>query len=88
MASMGFVQHAAKTYEQNRKLLREKSFFREIAKPRAIRRKSKIDGNALKQKAIILAQRNLNHRLRLILAGSLIYLAFVISYAYLIKTSI
>ena len=81
---MGIAASAGKTNKVNLSLLRKKSFFREIAKPRAIRKKSKIDGNALKRKAIILARRKLNHRLRLILVGSLIYLGFVLSYAYFI----
>ncbi len=82
---MGMASSSWKTNTANLSLLRGKSFFREIAEPRAIRRKSKIDGYALKRKTVILARRKLNHRLRLILTGSLIYLAFAVSYAYLIR---
>ena len=81
MASMGFAAQAAKTYEQNRQMLRSGTFFKKLSQSLAIRKPSKIDGNRLMRKAIILARRKLNHRLRLALVFSLIYLAFAFSIA-------
>lgn len=84
MASMGFVQHAAKTYEQNRKMLRIKSFFKEVAKPKPILHPSKIDTSQLKRKAIIIAQRKLNRKLLLVTVGSLMIFVSVLLYTLLL----
>ena len=84
MASMGFVQHAAKTYEQNRNMLRSKSYFKEIAQPKAVRKPSTINSQNLKRKAIIIARRKLTHRLTFSIVLSLIILMFVLIYSFML----
>jgi hypothetical protein len=79
---MSIVASSGKTYRVNLSMLRGKTFFREVAQPRAIRRSSTIDSNRLKRKALVIARRKLNQRLRLALVISLIYFLFVIGIAY------
>lgn len=79
---MSIVASSGKTNKVNLSMLRGKTFFREVAQPRAIRKASRIDGKKLSRKAVILARRKLNQRLRLALVISLIYLIFVVGVAY------
>ncbi|MBO6792548.1 MAG: hypothetical protein JJ895_01465 [Balneolaceae bacterium] len=81
---MSFVSSQERTNRANLSLLRGNTFFREISNPRAKRIASKLDGVNLKRKAIILARRKLNPRLRLAFVLSLIYLIFALAFAILV----
>ena len=80
---MGIASDTGKMLKFNNSLLRKKSFFREIAAPRAIRKASRIDGTRLERKAIILAKRKLKHRLTFAVTLSLILFAFSLLYSFL-----
>lgn len=81
---MSLVSSQERTNRANLSLLRGKTFFREISNPRAKRIASKLDGVNLKRKAVILARRKLNHRLRLAFVLSLIYLIFALVFSLLV----
>ncbi len=78
---MGIWAETAKTNKYNLSLLRKKSFFKDIAEPRAIRRTSIIDPQILKRKSKILL---IKHRRRNILSTFIIYPISMLAFALMI----